>query len=175
MIETRLYYSNGGEQYSFLFDYLDTDHIKVFVNGVSREFDLASPKVVSITNPVPEEGDLVLIKRETPMEPLIDFTAGSFLKETDLDILSQQLIYVMQELAEDGTGNFKQGGDGTYDAHNARIKNLSAPAENTDAVNKYYVDTNFLRLSGSWYDALNRQIKNVANPTVRKTPQQKLM
>lgn len=92
---------------SFVGGYLDRSHVKAYIEGA----DL-SRTVVPITNsnfvgpftigslPVVPDGSTLVIYRDTPKAPLVDFVNGSRLTEHNLDTASQQGLLVAAEGAD---------------------------------------------------------------------------
>lgn len=133
---------NGSNKlFTFSFSYISKSHVHVYVDGVeTTSFTWATSNSIEL-NSAPANGSVVLIKRITPIDsPIVDFVDGSTLQETDLDLSALQNLYASQETQNDALGGLIQAADGTLDAQGKRIKNLAAPASDTDAVTKQYVD-----------------------------------
>lgn len=147
----------GTGPFNITFPYISLDHIKVEKNGVL--LSLASPQQYSIsTSPTPRvtlfnsvamtPADTLRIYRQTPglsaapnNQPLVDFTDGSVLTASDLDKNTLQLLYLVQESDDTGSGALPTTFDDLrWDAQSKRIINLAAPTSAADAVTKAYVD-----------------------------------
>jgi hypothetical protein len=129
------YTGNGTTtNYTFPFNYLSTDHIKVrvndvlvpgytFLNSSTVKFDVA-----------PIIGAVIEIRRETPKDvPIVNFTDGSVLLERDLDLLATFDLYLAQESADGVDETISVDSTGRWDGQGKRLGNL-APAINPDEV-----------------------------------------
>jgi hypothetical protein len=144
----------GTGPFNFTFPYISTAHVKVEKNGTV--LTLGTHYTLS-TSPTPQitltaalvATDTLRIFRETPGRaaapnnvPLVDFTDGSVLTAADLDKNTQQLLYLVQESDDTGSGALGPTLDDlNWDAVSKQIKNVAVPTANSDAVNKQYVDT----------------------------------
>jgi hypothetical protein len=79
--------------------YLSADHIKVSVSSIPAGFVWVNPSVIRLDFPA-AQGAAVIIQRQTPLSPLVEFQPGAVLTETDLNIATRQSLYVMQEAQE---------------------------------------------------------------------------
>jgi hypothetical protein len=144
----------GTGPFNFTFPYISTAHIKVEKNGtlltVGTHYTISTsptPQITLLSALVAT--DTLRIFRETPGRsaspnnvPLVDFTDGSVLTAADLDKNTQQLLYLVQESDDTGSGALGPTLDGLgWDAESKQIKNVAVPTANGDAVNKQYVDT----------------------------------
>lgn len=86
------------------FPYLMKAHVSLLVDGVVTPFLWLSAGSVSASS-VPPEGALVMVQRATSRDKILtDFTDGSTLVESDLDVAILQSFYIVQEaidVAED--------------------------------------------------------------------------
>jgi|GEM_PF-1624366 len=122
------------------FKYLAKDHVKVYVDGEEVSFEWLTDFSISIT-PAPAAGVPVLRRRITPIDKAeVDFRDGSNLEERDLDVQSDQLLFVTQEANDALTSRLAEDATGEYDALDKRIQNVADPVEPADAVNKQYAD-----------------------------------
>jgi len=135
--------------YTVTFPYLAKSHVHVFL-GEEETFSFVWVTDSSIKLDVPS-ADLVTIRRLTPTDPLVDFTDGSVLTETQLDVANLQSLYVCEETidaAENSLGiGVPGGGEGespndgeNWNALNKRIINLASGKDPQDAVNKAQMD-----------------------------------
>ena len=84
--------------FTFGFPYLDRSHISVKVNGTTKSFTWVADGSINIT---PAPTGTVEIRRTTPKDtPPVDFSDGSVLKESDLDLMVRFLLYTAQEAAD---------------------------------------------------------------------------
>ena len=131
--------------FSLTFPYLLEEHISVFKNGVLQTLTtdwswLNASEIQMVV--APADGDLITIKRNTQnTERFVNFEDGGVLRETTLDLDSNQLFYLSQEAID--TTNFNlaiNSTDSTIDAQNNKIINLANGTTSTDAVNKAQLD-----------------------------------
>lgn len=93
------YTGNGSTQnYVFSFTYLDPSHVKASINGTpTTDFTFFNASTLRF-NTAPANGAAIRIYRETPSDNLLaDYTAGSALREQDLELTLQQVLNVAQE------------------------------------------------------------------------------
>lgn len=140
-----LYTGNGSTtNYAFAFPYLNASHIKVRVNGTLTAYTFLNSSTVVIS-PAPANGAVIEIRRETPKDnPPVDFSDGSVLLESDLDLLAKFSLYTAQESQDAVDATIKQTSTGIFDANARRITVVGDPVDATDAVNKRYFDQTFL-------------------------------
>ena len=153
MANTYVDYTATASQTDFLFnfDYLEDEHVKVFVDGVEQALttnftiDLTSTKKIVLSNPTTPltGGEIVRVRRiSDPATDLVDFVNGSVLTESELDRAYLHNRYLAEESAEqnDISLRVKAGADGQFDALNKKIINVSDPTADQDAATKNYVD-----------------------------------
>lgn len=122
--------------FAFTFPYIDQSHVKVRVNGVLTSYTWLSGYTVSVS-PAPAIGAVVEVRRETPKETApVDFTDGSVLLESQLDLITNFNLYSAQEALDAAEGSLVEDSTGNYNAGGKRITNLAAPVNDGDAVNK---------------------------------------
>ena len=128
--------------FNISFPYISESHVGAEIDGDATGVALTfvSPTQVQVLKSavVPAAGTIVKVKRTTsPAAALVDFTPGS-LTEEDLDTNTTQLLYLIQEgidyINETGAEALSLDASGHYDAVARRIKNLSAPVEDDDAM-----------------------------------------
>ena len=145
--------SNGQstQDLSFDFDYIEQDHISVYVDGVQKTFstqwDFTDSNTVHFQSGLhPASGAIIRIERTTPSTTrIVDFQDGSVLSEKDLDDSARQLFFISQEAADtagegitrSATGDFSAQIDGT----NRRITNVADPVDAQDVATKNYIQT----------------------------------
>jgi hypothetical protein len=172
--------TSGQTSFAFTFPYLAVDHVKVSVNGTdlaSNAYTVqTSPSTAVVLTTGATAGQIVRVYRKTPGRsdapnnvPLVDFVNGSILSESDLDTNSKQLLYLVQESDDTGTGALNLNVDNTHwDAESLKIQNVQTPTANNDAANKTYVDTKVdtdaMTLSGGHWNGESRRINSVSDP-----------
>ena len=141
-----LYTANGSTtQFDITFSYIDTTHIKVFIDNVEdTSFTFVNTSRIQ-TSSTPSNGAIVKIERQTPTNArLVDFQDGSVLTETDLDKSANQNFFIVQENVDDIADRLGKDNSGIFDAGNTRIKNVANPTATQDAVTKNYLENTFL-------------------------------
>ena len=132
--------SNSQTNYTFAFDYINVKYIKATINGGSplvwgTDY-VVNGHTLTLTKS-PEQGDLLLIYRETPTDKTVEWYDSSILRAKDMNLFNTQLLHVNEEnvdrLADSGIQEDKL--DNRWDAREKPIKNLKAPTEDTEAVN----------------------------------------
>ena len=139
------YTANGSNAtFAITFAFLDSTHVKVFLDGVATTaFSVSGSNVIMNSNPA--NGVVVLIKRETPTDArLVDFQDGSVLTESDLDKSADQNFFIAQEINDESQSAMKLDNSDRFDALNKRIINVADPTAGQDAVTKNYLENTFL-------------------------------
>ena len=139
------YTANGSNAtFAITFAFLDSTHVKVFLDGVATTaFSISGSNVIMNSNPA--NGVVVLIKRETPTDArLVDFQDGSVLTESDLDKSADQNFFIAQEINDESQSAMKLDNSDRFDALNKRIINVADPTSAQDAVTKNYLETVWL-------------------------------
>ena len=154
-----LYTANGSTtQFDITFSYIDTTHIKVFIDNVEdTSFTFVNTSRIQ-TSTTPSNGAVVKVERQTPdTARLVDFQDGSVLTETDLDKSANQNFFIAQETVDTVADKLGKANDGIFDAGSTRIKNVANPTASQDAVTKNYLENTFLT------DANKTALTNVNN------------
>lgn len=131
-------YEGDGDQtnFGFTFPYISQSHIKVRVNGVLTSYTWLSTNTV-VVSPAPAIGAIVEVRRETPKESVpVDFTDGSVLLESQLDLVTLFNLFCAQEAQDAAEGSMVENSQNAYDAQGKRIVNVGNPVDDTDVVNK---------------------------------------
>ena len=161
--KARVSYTADGNTSTFAitFSFIDSTHVKVFLDGVSNTaFTVSGSNVIMNSNPA--NGVVVQIRRETPTDNrLVDFQDGSVLTESDLDKSADQNFFIAQEVFDDSLSSMKLGTDDKFDAQSKVIKNVADPVNNNDAVNKQFISTNLPNINT--VAGISTQVTNVAN------------
>nr|BAR32119.1 tail fiber [uncultured Mediterranean phage uvMED] len=139
------YTGNGSTtQYSISFTYIDSTHVKCFLDGVSTSAFTVSGATVTF-NSAPANGVVIRIERQTPLTArLVDFQDGSVLTEADLDMSANQNFFAVQEFSDDATNYMQLDTDDKYNGQSKVIKSVANPVNNNDAVNKTYLENTWL-------------------------------
>jgi hypothetical protein len=137
----------GVGPYNFTFPFISTAHIKVEKNGtlltVGTDYTLSTSPTQQITlTAALVAADRLKIYRQTPglqASPnnvaLVDFNDGSVLTASDLDRNTQQLLYIVQESDDTGSGALAPSDDGsTWTAQSKRISEVADGLNAQDAV-----------------------------------------
>ena len=96
-VSTVTYTANGStNQFSITFPYIDAAHVLVSVNGSSASFTFHNSTTAQLSS-TPTSGQTVVVYRQTPSSALVDFTDGSTLFESDLDLANTQARYLSEE------------------------------------------------------------------------------
>jgi len=140
-------YTTGDAIFSIPFDYINKNHLFVFLDGTpTSEFTFLDSRTIRLNTP-PAPGTVVGIYRLTPEdELLVKFKNTSDLSEDNLNTFQQQLFFLMQEKSDGLSTILGQGTDGNWDAAGKTIKNLPTPVDDGDPVRK--VDIPALAVDG---------------------------
>ena len=131
-------------QYSITFPFIDSTHIKAFIDGSQTTAFTISSSTLTFSS-APANASEITIERQTPNNArIVDFTDGSVLTESDLDKSADQNFYIAQEISDDSAGTLQLNNADKFDALNKRIINLANPVDNQDAVTKYYLENTWL-------------------------------
>jgi len=131
-------------QYSITFPFIDSTHVKAFINGVETTAFTISSSTLTFTS-APANSATVRIERQTPITGrLVDFTDGSVLTESDLDKSADQNFFVAQEITDDSQSSMKIDTDDKFDGQSKVIKDVANPVNDNDAVNKTYLENTWL-------------------------------
>jgi len=154
------YTGNGSTTtYAITFNFLDSTHVKAFIDGVeTTAFTISSSNLTFTT--APANNATIRIERQTPVDSrLVDFTDGSVLTESDLDKSADQNFYVAQEITDDSLSTMKIGTDDKFDGQSKVIKDLANPVNDQDAVTKYY-------LENTWLSSANKTALTTVNANI---------
>ena len=84
--------------FTFSWDYIESTHVKVTLDGAAHTAFTLSSKTVTFTGTAPPlDAVLVVYRESSPTARIVDYTAGSVLTETVLDQDSQQAFFLVQE------------------------------------------------------------------------------
>jgi hypothetical protein len=128
--------------FSVPFQYLSKAHVKVYINGVEDTTFTWLTSASIQTSTIPPNGSVVLIERQTPTSPQVDFVDGSTLTESILDTATIQSLYVSEESKDSLTDVLQlDTGDNKVDAKNKVIKNVADPVNPQDAATKSWSES----------------------------------
>lgn len=155
--------------YAISFRYLSESEIDVTVDGVTKtlntDYTFPSPTTIQFVV-APANGASLRFQRNTNIsEKQVDFEDGSVLTEADLDANTDQLIFALQESADDTAAGIVPLG-ANLSASNKQIKNVANPTDAQDAVTKNFLDTQaFIKADGSvnMAGALNANSNLISN------------
>lgn len=137
------------QNYNVTYPFITRSHVKAFLNLVeTTAFTWLSDSQIRF-NTAPANGVGILIKRETPQAPLVDFTAKSRWQTKDLNTAVRQAMYV----AEEGIDNSSEWFSG-----------IGAPSNAVGSEGDFYLNT----LTGDVYRkgdvSWNSPIQNLTGP-----------
>lgn len=148
------YTGDGTEvNYSIGFTFRDSADVVVSLDGVAKTANTSSAindyaiteSLITFTN-APAASVNIEIRRSTSQNSrLVDYVAGSVLKEADLDADSIQAFNMAQEaidIAKDSIAVSTTSG--SFDAGALRITNVADPTGTQDAVTKNYLENTWL-------------------------------
>lgn len=128
--------------FSVSFVYLSKAHVKVFVDGVEDTTFTWATSASITTSTIPANGVIVLIKRETPTSPIVDFVDGSTLTESLLDTSTIQSLYVAEESQDNLTNSLRKDTlDNTWNGESLVIKNVANPVSPQDVATKAWSES----------------------------------
>tara|TARA_Y100001972_G_scaffold89224_1_gene109117 strand:- start:3 stop:1565 length:1563 start_codon:yes stop_codon:yes gene_type:complete len=150
----------GTESVSFTdsqLEYLNKSHLAVKAitsGGSTQDFRNTDPGVsfpitiVGSTTSVdtsaltfPEGTATIRIFRETPVDDLLTtFTNASLLRAEELNSATKQLLFALQENAEQNLGAIPLDADEKFNAGSRAIKNVIDPVDGQEVATKAYVD-----------------------------------
>lgn len=137
----KTYVSDGSQTiYTFEFDYIRRDFVKVLVDAEEVSFTLSGTYQVTL-DVAPEAGDVIIIQRVTDTERLVDFADGSVLIAKDLNLSALQAIHIAAEASDKASGSLAINNSGAYSAGFRRISDISDPVAPRDAVTREWAET----------------------------------
>tara|TARA_R100000697_G_C5459845_1_gene199465 strand:- start:142 stop:1107 length:966 start_codon:yes stop_codon:yes gene_type:complete len=169
---------NGStDTFAISFAFLSDEEVNVTVDGVPKtigtHFTVSGQTIEFISSEIPANGASIRLQRDTDISAKkVDFQDGSVLTESDLDTNTEQILFALQENADDTASGVVPLGT-NLTANNKILKNLLTPVDPQDAATKGYVDTNitgFVKADGSVpmagsLNANSNKITNLADGT----------
>jgi len=114
------------DTFSFGFDYLSKNHLKVEVDGEAVAYSFTSNNSIKLHS-TPEQGSTLIIRRVTPRDkPWVNFQDGSVFLQSDLDAQGLQVLFIAQESYDEGKAAIEY-------ANKARLAADEAEIESNDA------------------------------------------
>jgi len=156
------YTGNGSTTtFSVTFPYITQSHVQVRLDNVLKtlgvDYTFSTSSTIQFTN-APANGVNINFKRSSNQSArLVDFQDGSTITESILDQDSNQMFYMSQEAIDSTDGVMALDGDNKWDAESKVIKNVLAPVNDNDAVNKAFITTNLPAIN-----TVNTNIASVA-------------
>lgn len=136
MALTYVQYTGDGvtKQYTLTFPYLSKDHVFVRVDDTSVPFTWLNDSTI-VLDTAPETGQAISIFRSTPRdEHLVTFKAGAGFREQDLNLMTTQVFYIVQESLENlDTAELYLWRTETLAAKNTAVEARSAAVEASNA------------------------------------------
>ena len=141
----------GQTDFAFTFDYLEDEHVKVFVDGVeTSEFSViveTNGDTKVRLNVEASVGQNIRVRRSSqPNVNLVDFVNGSVLTESELDRAYRHNRYIAEESVESTGESLKRlEGSLSFSTQNQNIKDVADPVDPQDVATKNFVDPAFSR------------------------------
>jgi hypothetical protein len=136
----KTYVSDGTQTiYTFEFEYLSKAFVTVLVEGIPVGFALTDTYQITLDAPA-AQGDVIIIKRETDPDRLVQFVDGSILLANDLNVSAMQAIHIAAEALDAAGASLILDETGAYSASFRRIADVGDPIQGRDAVNKQWVE-----------------------------------
>lgn len=131
--------------FSVSFPYLSEGDIVVSVGGVVKT--LTTDYTVSVSGvtftTAPTSGLIVNITRNTSQTArLVDYTAGSIFKESDLDTDGLQTFYMSQEAIDIASGSIVPDNNNRFDCGGRVVTNVANPVNDSDVITLGYLGPN---------------------------------
>ena len=141
MATTSVQYNGTGAQVDFTITYAYTaqDAIEVYVDSVLQtrvtHYDFLNATTIRFGTAPPSGTLNVELRRNTDTTPIVDWTAGASIQDTDLDSAFLQNLHLIEELENNSIAGMTKDG-ANWDAESVRITNVSPPVADTDAATK---------------------------------------
>jgi hypothetical protein len=135
-------YTGDGETklFTFGFDYLRKEFVRVTVDGDEVPFTFSGPKTI-VFDTAPADGTLVTINRNTARDRLVNFVDGSILLGRDLNTAQIQTLHIAQEAIDVAGASLILQEDGSFSAAFRRLSQVGEPTQPNDAVTKEWAET----------------------------------
>lgn len=135
------YVGNGSQtDFAFSFDYLRKEFVVVLVDGVAATYTFHTTQTVRVT-PAPAVGKVVIVRRITDRDRLVQFVDGSILIANDLNVAALQSLHIASEALDQASGGLLIDETGAYSAGFRKLGQLGDPTLARDAVNKQWAES----------------------------------
>ena len=126
------YVGDGSSRnYVVPFKYIEKSHVTVSVNGTAAAFSWINDSTLQLTSAA-ASGHIVDVRRVTPSNTrLVNFTNGSSLGEKELDLNSDQVLYIIQEAFDRYTTAAELLEDMVYSAEAVPIRQYTFTGDGT--------------------------------------------
>ena len=141
-------------EFSFDFDYLRKEFVKVLVDAVLVPFTFHTSQTIKII-PAPAAGKVIIIQRETNRTKLVTFVDGSVLRAGDLNVAQIQAIHIAAEALDAASATLLINSSGDYSAGFRKLADLGDPTDPRDGVNKQWAETAMTSTLGQAITARN--------------------
>ncbi len=162
------YTGNGTlTNYTIPFTYRTASDVVVTVAGtvlnLTTHYSFPSASTISFVTP-PANGAAIVLRRSTSQDArIVDYAAGSVLKESDLDNDSIQGFNMAQEaidIAQDSIA--VSDSNNQFDATSLRVTNVADPTSAQDVATKNYLETTWLSEADKTnINAVNNNLTNI--------------
>ena len=162
------YTGNGTlTHYTIPFTYRTASDVVVTVAGtvlnLTTHYSFPSASTISFVTP-PANGAAIVLRRSTSQDArIVDYAAGSVLKESDLDNDSIQGFNMAQEaidIAQDSIA--VSDSNNQFDATSLRVTNVADPTSAQDVATKNYLETTWLSEADKTnITAVNNNLTNI--------------
>lgn len=162
------YTGNGTlTNYTIPFTYRTASDVVVTVAGtvlnLTTHYSFPSASTISFVTP-PANGAAIVLRRSTSQDArIVDYAAGSVLKESDLDNDSIQGFNMAQEaidIAQDSIA--VSDSNNQFDATSLRVTNVADPTSAQDVATKNYLETTWLSEADKTnITAVNNNLTNI--------------
>ena len=130
--------------FPFTFEYIKQADVKVNINGAlqpTTAYTFATATSIEFTT-APSNGDSVRIYRVTDIDDIrATFFAGSAIRAQDLNSNDEQLLFALQERADQFVTEENAEFLNDVDLNNNKLTEVKDPTDAQDAATKNYVDT----------------------------------
>lgn len=134
--------STGDDTFSFDFDYISPDDVRVSIDGNDYlDFTLVDASTVKLDTPLTEPVDLAVYRSTFLQSRAVDFVNAAELSEKDLDNSANQVFFAMQEAYDLARDSIKPSPDGSFSLGGRPLKDVGLPLEDDWAATKGYVDS----------------------------------
>ncbi len=162
------YTGNGTlTNYTIPFTYRTASDVVVTVAGtvlnLTTHYSFPSASTISFVTP-PANGAAIVLRRSTSQDArIVDYAAGSVLKESDLDNDSIQGFNMAQEAIDIAKDSIAiSDSNNQFDATSLRVTNVADPTSAQDVATKNYLETTWLsEADKTSVNAVNNNLTNI--------------